>query len=74
MRLKQCKYDLNKPDIKNSLDDYKRVSDIAADRSLMPSSSHLDSGAVAPAIIVCNMMLRGRFTSQNNDKSNCKQE
>lgn len=37
----------------DSTGDYKIESDIAADRNLTPSSSHLDSGAVAPAIYAC---------------------
>lgn len=41
-------------------DDYNSVSDIAAERSLTPSSSHLNCGAVAPAITAYQLQIKGR--------------
>ena len=44
-------------------DDYNSVSDIAAERSLTPSSSHLNCGAVAPAIKAYKLQIKDRWDS-----------
>ena len=42
-------------------DDYNSVSDIAAERSFTPSSSHLNCGAVAPAITAYQLQIKDRW-------------
>ena len=44
-------------------DDYNSVSDIAAERSLTPSSSHLNCGAAAPAIKAYRLQIKDRWDS-----------
>lgn len=48
--------------------DYRTVNEIAAERSFTPSSSHLDCGAVAPAIIAFTNASSLDINNHENDK------